>query len=135
MPSQSGFKVASEMERLRHKVQPVSHTLFETQCEHTSKFIRLWSTLQFSLARRMSQLQSSMCFLMLFIHFLSFSQSFCLLIASSFFEIPTIKAKYIPRSKDTYKLSDYTIVAFHNQCHVLPSLKGNIRSFLPEGYH
>ena len=39
VPSQPGFKVASEMKRLRHKIQPVPHTLCETQCLSLSKLL------------------------------------------------------------------------------------------------
>ena len=42
VPSQPGFKVASEMKRLRHKIQPVPHTLCETMFKpkQTCKFIK-----------------------------------------------------------------------------------------------
>ena len=43
VPSQPGFKVAPEIKRLRHQIQPVPHTLSETQCfkpKQTSKFIK-----------------------------------------------------------------------------------------------
>ena len=37
VPSQPGFKVAPKMKRLGHKIQPVPHTLCETQCLSLSK--------------------------------------------------------------------------------------------------
>lgn len=59
----------------------------------------LRSTLQFSLARMLSQLQSSICDCWCFSPTFWVSlEYFCLLIASSFFESPTMKAKYIPLS-------------------------------------
>ena len=37
VPSQPGFKVAPEMKRLGHKIQPVPHNVYETQCLSLSK--------------------------------------------------------------------------------------------------